>query len=797
MSRMDDYHETFETKKPTKKRRRQGQRGKTKKDWDKWASNVVQDMINTQCFTVDLNDARYSSLNCMHPDDGFVTKLRMFTEQRLSSLFWESMGTIFQMVQVLRLPRDIALSIADVDALCTGASAGNLWGLNLGECRVASGRVVDHLATMLPITKIGWLYVDDSVRQLIPSATRAAIGSALSANRSFTHEPMPRNKTTLAPIARKHGIWDDKGVPMASNPTLEKTKRVQQPPPPRGGGSVKSEDEDEAEEAEEEDEEDEDDEDEDDEDDDDSWANGDLSEAEALNIALNESMLSPPQEDEQEEEEEPHGQDQQIEVPFDQSSGGAGGGKSVLALAVFEPYHQDVRAELEWKPDRGRSAAAAAADGSTRTKRQVQDDEHHNLSMILGRLIMELIHAVTMRHIPEHNPDTAKTTRESGHTKRCERDVRVACTVYDHVGAFPSISSRAVPGEFIELALQTANYAVAQPSRVPGCKVDRVSFRRNAQQLDERGPHFTRMDVPEPQPAATSELVTGLTDTTVQDAAAHDGVSRMHARRRPNTASRAYNTIVSHVDEAAQNTSAYALFRATERKLGLKRVYDYTDPRGDRWVLHAAILHSGGYGKGSHFTALAADTVELAAQPDAAAAAHDGEPPQARATYAYYDGNRPSFDNIHFEDIVDHPRGPRRGPLWSRAKWKVALYVREQYALPVRINSPVKWVSNNCWLASSAIILAAMQPRLFRHWRCRAMAEGDQVNVWQLATIAPTNKRVYVVTNARLSTRNTASPVAIDTWQTDADPPLGTHHITRPRIVRGRLTKKALRALIR
>jgi hypothetical protein len=207
-------------------------RGGTTEEWHAWASKIVKNMKDSNCFALDLNDSRYNSF-MDHDIKGFAIRRRLFNTKTLPRNFWQAMRSVFLLVQDLRLPTNKTLGLADVEALCKGASTGPLWGLNLGECRMESGEVADHLANMLPITKIGWLYLDDVDRLLIKDTdTRFNIAAALKGNRQKTPEPMVRNPTTLSALADKHGQWTATagGIPMKPNPVTESKKRDQHAP---------------------------------------------------------------------------------------------------------------------------------------------------------------------------------------------------------------------------------------------------------------------------------------------------------------------------------------------------------------------------------------------------------------------------------------------------------------------------------------------------------------------------------------------------------------------------------------
>jgi hypothetical protein len=471
-----------------------------------------------------------------------------------------------------------------------------------------------------------------------------------------------------------------------------------------------------------------------------------------------------------------------------------------VALAVFQPYDDDDDdPALSWQPTTSNAAT--------------------NLRIILGRLVMELVHAVLMDHVPTHSIKSG-TRKIISHTARLDSDVRVALALASK-GSFPSKSSQATPAEYIATALAAADYAVPKPNRVPACQADRVSFKRAAAAF------FVRLDPPQDDTTGTAPYVQEqLVPDSIENTAAAGGLAAAHAATvaalQQSPAGFAtykpddhgcympvYNTVVSRVDPTTGSASAYMVFATEVKPKQLQRTYCFTDPRGDRWVLHAAIIHSGGEGAYSHYTAVAADTVE--------AIATDGTRTAAQATYAHYDGSTAPETGITFADLAAaaaSPRTPQQRqtrcsarvsqqlppPAWAQGTWKVALYVREHYAAPVAITSPIKWTQNNCWLAASTVLLAAMQPRLFYHWRHRAMSKLDTVNVWRPAkTLA--GRQVYLVEKHTLLSRNTATPTQLDAWATQNQ---RTHQtlqdnpfpITRPPITPNPITAQKLARII-
>jgi hypothetical protein len=236
----DDDGESASIEQTRSKRRRAPRRGGTKEEWDAWALRIVRDMTRTNCYAVDLNDSKYSSV----PDkdvEGHRTRRNVFGGRKLSPMFWDAMKGVFSMVQVLRLPVGKTLGRADVEALCKGAKAGPLWGVNMGECQVEKRAVLETFATLMPGTKIGWLYLDDAVRYLIKgAAVRDNIADALGENRKKTKEPMPSNPTTDSALARKHGKWISHNVAMSMNPIVEDGE----PNQPRLAAAVDDDDDD-------------------------------------------------------------------------------------------------------------------------------------------------------------------------------------------------------------------------------------------------------------------------------------------------------------------------------------------------------------------------------------------------------------------------------------------------------------------------------------------------------------------------------------------------------------------------
>jgi hypothetical protein len=425
---------------------------------------------------------------------------------------------------------------------------------------------------------------------------------------------------------------------------------------------------------------------------------------------------------------------------------------------------------------------------------------------------MELVQAVLMDHVPTHSVH-AGTRKTVTHTARLESDARVALVLASKC-SFPSKSSQATPAEYIAMALAAADYAVPKDLRVPACQADRISFNcTTAGSFVSL--HATQQDTTGTAPYVQEQL---LSDS-IGNTAAAGGLAASHAATvaalqqqpsawaayKPDEQGRyapIYNTVVSRIDQTTGTASAYMVFATEVKSKELQRLYCFTDPRGDRWVLHAAVLHSGGEGVHSHYTAIAADTVE--------AIATEGATTGATATYAHYDGSSPAETGLTFADLAaakgrTHLQKTRCSarvaellppPVWAQGTWKVALYVREQYAAPVAITSPIKWTQNNCWLAASTVLLAAMQPRLFYHWRHRAMSTLDTVNVWRPAkTFAA--RQVYLVEKHTLISRNTATPTQLDAWATQnvstnhtvqdnpfiiTRPPITPHHLTAPKL---------------
>jgi hypothetical protein len=421
-----------------------------------------------------------------------------------------------------------------------------------------------------------------------------------------------------------------------------------------------------------------------------------------------------------------------------------------------------------------------------------------------------------MDHIPTYTQKRG-TRKTITHTKRLESDVRVALVQASKNGSFLSKCAKATPTEFIATALAAADYAVPREDRVPACQADRISFKKTTT-------GFVRLDTPQPDATGTAPYIQEqLFADSITNTAAANGVAATHAALMQTRAKLAaykpdgqgrylpiYNTVVSHIHQETRTASAYLVFATEIKSEQLQRLYCFTDPRGDRWVLHAAVIHSGGEGALSHYTALAADTVE--------AIATGGTRTEAQATFAHYDGEKPPESGLTFAELAAPPearRGPKGKqratrssariavqlppPVWAQATWKVALYAREQYAAPVRITSPIEWIQNNCWLAASTVLLAAMQPRLFYHWRHRAMSKGDTVNVWQPAT-TQAGRTVYLVEKHTLVARNTAQPTKLDAWATQniltsATTQDNTLVITRPPITPKPLTAQTLRRI--
>jgi hypothetical protein len=198
----------------------------------------------------------------------------------------------------------------------------------------------------------------------------------------------------------------------------------------------------------------------------------------------------------------------------------------------------------------------------------------------------------------------------------------------------------------------------------------------------------------------------------------------------------------------------------------VERQYDYVDVRGDRWVLHAGIVQWR-----EHVTVFAADTVEDVAMM--------GVSSPRQATYSYYDNfhyEEPRFQAVPFEKLAyridqDESFSPSTETPVGPA-WKVSLYVRERYAVPVAVVTQTKWRANNCWLSAASMFMSAMNPWFLSHRRARELEPGTAIRM--------ADRDGAIIHPLTLLAINTKDPLRVDEWEATTWDGVGTMAVEGP-----------------